>query len=102
MHWLEMRGPMTMILYHFPTSPFARRVRLALSMKGLSAELRDARTNPEHAGELRRLNPAHTVPVLVDDDHVVTDSMAICHYLDRKFPDPPLWPFRGVEAAAAF
>ena len=90
-----------MILYHFPTSPFARRVRLTLALKGLSAELRDARANPEHLSEVRRLNPLHTVPVLVDGERVIADSTAICHYLDRKAPDPPLWP-AGVEGAEAF
>jgi glutathione S-transferase len=45
----------------------------------------------------------HTVPVLVDeeDDVVVFESTAICHYLDRKFPDPPLWP-AGMAGAEAF
>lgn len=90
-----------MILYHFPTSPFARRVRLALAHKGLSATLRDARANPEHLAELRTLNPLHTVPVLLDGERVIADSTAIAHYLDRKVPDPPLWP-AGVEGAAAF
>jgi glutathione S-transferase len=90
-----------MILYHFPTSPFSRRVRLALAMKRVSAELRDARAMPEHRAEVNRLNPLHTVPVLVDDEQVVVDSTAICHYLERKFPDPPLWP-AGVTGAAAF
>lgn len=86
-----------MILYHFTTSPFARRVRLALAMKGLSAELRDARGNPEHAAEMKRLNPMHTVPVLVDGERVVCDSHAIFEYVDRKAPKPPLWP---VDAEA--
>jgi len=90
-----------MILYHFPTSPFARRVRLALSLKNLSAELRDARSVAEHRAEVNRLNPMHTVPVLVDDEHVIFDSTAICHYLERKFPDPPLWP-SGMAGADAF
>jgi glutathione S-transferase len=90
-----------MILYHFPTSPFARRVRLALALKKLAAELRDARAVPEHRAEVNRLNPLHTVPVLVDDGTVVVDSTAICHYLERKFPDPPLWP-AGTAGAAAF
>jgi glutathione S-transferase len=89
-----------MILYHFPTSPYARRVRLALARKGQSAELRDARSNPEHLRELRRLNPMHTVPVLVDGERVIADSAAILQYIDRKWPDPPLWPpgLAGVEA----
>ena len=90
-----------MILYHFPTSPFARRVRLALALKRVSAELRDARAVPEHRSEVQRLNPLHTVPVLVDEQRVIVDSTAICHYLERKFPDPPLWP-AGVAGAEAF
>jgi glutathione S-transferase len=36
-----------MILYHFGTSPFARRVRLVLAHKSCSVELRDPRANPE-------------------------------------------------------
>jgi glutathione S-transferase len=89
------------ILYHFPTSPFARRARIALVHKGLAAELRDARAVPEHMAEVRRLNPFHTVPVLVDGDRVVADSTAILHYLDRKVPSPPLWP-AGLAGAEAF
>lgn len=90
-----------MILYHFTTSPFARRVRLALALKGLTAELRDARADPTHLAEVRRLNPLHTVPVLIDGERVLSDSSAICHYLDRKFPTPPLWP-AGLAGAEAF
>jgi glutathione S-transferase len=89
------------ILYHFPTSPFSRRVRLALALKRVSVELRDARAFPEHRAEVNRLNPLHTVPVLVDGERVVVDSTAICHYLERQFPDPPLWP-AGVAGAEAF
>lgn len=90
-----------MILYHFTTSPFARRVRLALAYKRIPVELRDARTDAEHNAELRRLNPLHTVPVLVDEERVVIDSTAICHYLERRYPEPPLWP-AGIAGAAAF
>jgi glutathione S-transferase len=90
-----------MILYHFTTSPFARRVRLALAHKGLQAELRDARADPSYMAEMHGLNPLHTVPVLKDGERVVSDSMAICHYLDAKFPHPPLWPTGLAGAAAA-
>jgi glutathione S-transferase len=90
-----------MILYHFSTSPFARRVRLTLALKGLSAELRDARAVPAYRDDVQRLNPLHTVPVLVDDERVIPDSNAICQYLDRKVPAPPLWP-TGLAGAEAF
>ncbi len=89
-----------MILYHFAASPFSRRVRLALSHKDLVAELRDPRANPEHVASLQALNPLHTAPVLVDGERVITDSIAILHYLDRKVPTPPLWP-AGLAGADA-
>ncbi len=89
-----------MILYHFATSPFSRRVRLALAHKNLAVELRDPRVTPEHMPTLFSLNPMHTAPVLVDGERVLTDSMAILHYLDRKLPTPPLWPAGLVGADA--
>ena len=90
-----------MILYHFSTSPFARRVRLALSLKGLSAELRDPRANPAFFPALHACSPMHTVPVLVDGARTVVDSNAIAHYLDRLHPAPPLFP-AGPGGALAF
>ncbi|PIT10016.1 glutathione S-transferase [Snodgrassella alvi] len=38
------------------------------------------------------LNPYGTVPVLTDDDLVVSDSLAICEYLAERHPQLPLWP----------
>ena len=35
------------------------------------------------------LNPAAEVPVLVEDDNtVLSDSDAICEYLEAKYPEP--------------
>ena len=90
-----------MILYHFSTSPFARRVRLVLAHKGRSAELRDPRVNPELTPELHRLSPMHTVPVLVDEQRVIVDSAAIVQYLERKIPEPAIFP-QGVAGTFAF
>jgi glutathione S-transferase len=90
-----------MILYHFTTSPFARRVRLALTHKHLPVELRDARADPSHLREVQRLNPMHTVPVLLDEGRALCDSNAILQYLERKQPSPPLWP-AGLPGAEAF
>jgi glutathione S-transferase len=90
------------VLYHFPTSPFARRARLALAHKGLDAELRDARTNEAFLAEARSLVPLKTIPVLVDGDRALADSNAIVHYLDRTYAEgPALWP-SGDDAFAAF
>lgn len=38
------------------------------------------------------LNPQGKVPVLVDGDLTVWDSLAICEYAAERFPDRQLWP----------
>jgi glutathione S-transferase len=92
------------LLFHTPTSPFSRRIRLALAHKGVSVELRDVRAQPENLVECRRLSPLKTYPVFVEEDgRVLGDSTAISHYLDRAYPSTvPLWPSEPREAFALF
>ena len=46
----------------------------------------------EHkASGFLKLNPRGKVPVLKDDDLVLNESLAIIAYLDKKYPDPPLF-----------
>jgi glutathione S-transferase len=91
-------------LFHFVTSPFARRVRLALAHKKLDVELCDTRKYPAFSEEVRKLTVVRTVPVLVEPDgSVLADSSAIAHYLDKAYTDaPPLWlaGHAGFEIAA--
>ncbi|KAG5525655.1 hypothetical protein RHGRI_032080 [Rhododendron griersonianum] len=42
--------------------------------------------------EFTKLNPIGYVPVLVDEDFVVSDSFAILLYLEEKYPQHPLLP----------
>lgn len=88
------------LLYHFPLSPFSRRVRLALAHKSLACELRGARADPALLAEARTHTPLRTIPVLVEPDaRALGDSNAIAHYLDRTYPDaPPLWPSGDAHA----
>ncbi len=87
-------------LYHFQHSPFSRRVRLALAHKGLDVELREARENPSWMREARDRVPFRTIPVLVDGDHALGDSLAIVHWLDRAYPQAPrLWSDDDAHAA---
>jgi glutathione S-transferase len=82
-----------MRLYEFgPTRSI--RVRWTLQELGVDFE---AVTVNLRAGEHRRpeflkLNPAGKLPVLVDDDLVLTESVAIVLYLAEKYPDKGLVP----------
>lgn len=44
------------------------------------------------APEYRSLNPQGLVPALVDDDFLLTQSLAMAEYLDERYPNPPLLP----------
>lgn len=77
-------------LYHLPLSPFSRKVRLVLAEKRLPFELRLEKVW-ERRPEFLEMNPAATVPVLVEDNGlVIADSGVICEYLDEAYPDQPL------------
>ncbi len=77
-------------LYHIPLSPFSRKVRLVLAEKRLPFELRQEKTW-ERRAEYLDLNPAGTVPTLVDENgFTIPDSSVICEYLEEAYPDIPL------------
>ncbi|NBO21170.1 MAG: glutathione S-transferase family protein [Rhodobacteraceae bacterium] len=78
-------------LYHFPLSPFCRKVRLTLAEKRLEVELVEERYWEPSPDFLRR-NPAGRVPVLRIDNRMLTESQAICEYLDETVPTPALMP----------
>jgi glutathione S-transferase len=74
-------------LYHLPLSPTSRKVRLALAEKRLPFELRIEKVW-EHRPDYLDLNPAGTVPTLVEDSgFAIPDSTVICEYLEEAYPD---------------
>jgi glutathione S-transferase len=48
--------------------------------------------DPAFKSELANLTPAGKVPVLVDGERHIWESLAIVEYLAEKFPDAKLWP----------
>ena len=78
-------------LYHFPLSPFCRKVRLSLAEKRIEVELVEERYWEQDADFLRR-NPAGKVPVLKLGNKTMAESAAICEYLEEAYPTPPLMP----------
>lgn len=83
-------------LFHVPLSPFCRKVRLSLAEKKVEVELVEERYWERSADFLRR-NPAGKVPVLKMDGKLLTESTAICEYLEERFPTPALLP-EDIEA----
>lgn len=78
-------------LYHVPLSPFCRKVRLVLAEKRIEVELVEERYWEMQPDFMRR-NPAGKVPVLKLDGRTLTESMAICEYVDDLYPEPSLMP----------
>jgi glutathione S-transferase len=78
-------------LFHVPLSPFCRKVRLSLAEKRLEVELVEERYWERDPDFLRR-NPAGKVPVLRMDEITLSESAAICEYLEEMYPSSPLMP----------
>ena len=55
----------------------------------------------QHGEEYKAINPRGQVPVLVDNDQVITQILAIILYLDQKFPACQFLPSEPVARAKA-
>lgn len=84
---------MAIELYWGSGSPFSWRVMLTLEVKGLAYEskLLEFSKGQNKSPAYLRLNPRGKVPTLKDGDFVLYESLAIMSYLDRKYPNPPLF-----------
>lgn len=78
-------------LYYFPLCPFSRKVRLALSEKGVGYELR-LETPWDASDEFYAYNPAGRTPVLRLEEKNLTliDSQAICEFFEETVDKSPL------------
>lgn len=83
-------------LYHLALSPYCRKVRLVLAEKRIEVELVEDRFW-EAGTEIFRRNPAGKLPVLRHDGRLLSESQAICEYLDETIPNPPLMPQNAAE-----
>ena len=85
-----------MKLYTFWRSLATYRVRVALNLKGLSADpiYVDLIKGDQHTRDFSEVNPAKALPALVPDEGgpPLFQSIAIIEYLDEVHPRPPLLP----------
>lgn len=89
-----------MKLLSSPLSPYGRKVKIAMAMKGVKDQIEvvPIDTNPLDNPEINRSNPLAKIPALVvDGSTAIFDSHVICEYLDSLAPSPVLFPKSGVE-----
>ena len=83
-------------LFHVPLSPFCRKVRLSLAEKKIEVERVEERYWEQDPDFMRR-NPAGKVPVLQLDGIIMSESAAICEYIEETRPEPSLMPSDPVQ-----
>jgi maleylacetoacetate isomerase len=88
-------------LYGYFRSSTSYRVRIALNLKGLDYESVPVNllTGEQHAPAFGDLSPFHSLPVLETEGLRLVQSLAIIDWLDRRYPDPPLYPTSPTERA---
>jgi glutathione S-transferase len=79
------------VLWHLKVSHYNEKARWALDYKGVP-HVRRAPMPGRHAAIAKRLSGGTTFPVLELDPEPVGDSTRIIGLLERRYPDPPLYP----------
>ncbi|KGD90567.1 maleylacetoacetate isomerase [Achromobacter sp. RTa] len=90
-----------MQLHSFFNSSTSYRVRIALALKGLSYDYLpvNLRKQEQRAADYMALNPSAGVPLLIDGEVQLSQSLAIIDYLDTTHPQPRLIPAGTLERA---
>ncbi len=90
------------MFYDAPPAPSPRRVRMFIAEKGLTIPTTnlDLAKGEQFSAEFRAKNPDCTTPVLeLDDGTCLTETLAICHYLEAHQPEPNLMGRDAKEQA---
>ena len=91
-----------MKLYDFPNAPNPRRVRVVAAEKGIELDYVTLdMTKREHkSAEFMQKNPSGKIPVLeLADGTCISESIAICRYLESMHPTPNLLGDGALEIA---
>jgi maleylacetoacetate isomerase len=91
-----MSAASDLTLYSYFRSSAAFRVRIALNLKNLTADMRFVHLlkdgGQQHSAAYQEVNPQQLVPALISAGQVIGQSLAILEYLEEIVPEPPLLP----------
>jgi len=98
---------MSLILYGAPLSPFVRKAEVVLREKGIPFESESVNIMPM-PDWFKEISPARRIPVLRDESvgkegraGTIPDSSAICAFLERKQPEPAVYPTNAFDYGRA-
>jgi glutathione S-transferase len=84
---------MKLIIGNKNLSSWSLRPWLVLTQFGIPfEEILIPLDRPDTRSEILKYSPSGKVPVLVDGDLILWESLAVAEYLAEKFPEKPLWP----------
>lgn len=94
---------MSLVLYGAPLSPFVRKCEVVLREKGVDFEGVPVNIMPM-PDWFKQISPARRIPVLRDKSiaeegtqGTIPDSSAICAFIEKKHPQPALYPADSFE-----
>ena len=90
----------TPVLWHLEPSHYNEKARWALDFKGVP-HVRRAVTPPLQELAARRLGAGRTLPILQVDGRTIGDSTKIIEEVERRWPEPPLYPADPEERRRA-
>jgi glutathione S-transferase len=90
---------MELRVHRVPFSTNVERVALAAAHKGVAVEWVDH--DPADRSAIRAMSGQDFVPVAEFDGEVIVDSPVILRELERRVPEPPLWPVEPSRRAEA-
>lgn len=91
-----------MKLYNLSAGMNPRRVRIFLAEKGIEIPMQeiDFMKNEQQTPEFLKINPMGKLPVLeLDDGTILTESIAICRYIESLHPEPNMFGTTPLETA---
>jgi glutathione S-transferase len=92
----------SMKLYDAGRAPNPRRVKIFLAEKGVEIERQQIDINQleQYSGSFSKINPMQRLPVLVlADGTAISESVAICRYIEALEPEPPLFGIDDLDRA---